>query len=138
MYRGEFQLGDLLSLQLQTTSAGAGAEPDDAPRAFVYSPSGIVESHLLPVTDERNVTGRFWICLPLDSKYSTGYYWIHYLYVMGGVTKSTLESFEIVAGGDSKGTGISMEHFRRQPNDFVIVQTDGGFLLRKKNPEVGT
>ena len=136
MYRGEFQLGDLMALQLFTTSAGAGVLPDNPPRATVYSSAGIIESHLLPVTDVRGVTGRFWLCVSLDSKYGNGQYWVYYLYTAAGVKKGSLESFRIVPGGSTKGTGISMEHFRRPPNDFILLQTDAGFLYRKKNPEV--
>ena len=118
--------------------ATASVEPTDAPRAIVYSTSGIVESRLIPVLDSRNVTGRFWLCIPLDSKYSAGYYWVQYLYVVSGTTKSEIEAFSIRAGGNIRGTGISMEHFRRPPNDYILLQTDGGVLLRKKNPEVAT
>lgn len=131
MYTGELQLGDLLTLQIYTESL-----PDDPPTANVYSSTGRVGSYLLPIHDARNVTGRFWYCIPLDSKYSVGQYWVHYLWEISSVTKSSVSAFRIVAGGDSNGTGISMEHFRRPPNDFILLQTDGGLLLRKKNPEV--
>ena len=136
MYVGEMQVGDLLTLQIYTTSGGAGALPDDPPRATVYSTTASIESHLLPIHDERNVTGRFWHCIPLDSKYSEGQYWVHYIWSVSGVTKTSVEAFRIVAGGNQRGTGISMEHFRRPPNDFILLQTDANLLLRKKNPEV--
>ena len=138
MYRGEYQLGDLFALQLFTDSSGTPTNPTSAPRARVYSSSAFVEDHLLPITDSRNVAGRFWFCIPLSSKYSAGYYFVQYTYVISGTTKSTMESFRILAGGDSSGTGISMQHFRRPPDDFIMLQTDGGVLLNKKNPEVST
>lgn len=136
MYLGEKQQGDLLSLQVYTTSSGVGVLPDEPPRAVVIGESGQVESHLLPIDDERNVTGRFLHLVPLDAKYSEGRYWIQYYFQTSGTTVSEIHSFVIVPGGDPKGTGIAMEHFRRPPNDFILLQTDGGFLLRKKNPEV--
>ena len=137
MYIGEFQLGDLLPLQLYTkTVGGVGTLPDDPPRAIVCSTSGQVESHLLPTTDERSTVGRFWHCIPIDARYVEGQYWIQYLYVVTGNIISTLESFRVVPGGHERGTGVSMTHFRRPPNDFILMQTDGGLLLRKKNPEV--
>jgi len=136
MYRGEYQLGDLIALQLSTSIDGALVQPDDAPRALIMSDSGIVENVQLPITDNRNIAGRFWHCISLDAKYSTGYHWIQYLSVISGITRSSVESFNIQVGGNIRGTGISMEHFRRPPNDFVLVQVDSGFLIRKKNPEV--
>lgn len=138
MFRGTYQLGDLFALQLLAMGANASVEPTNAPRAIIYSTSALIESRLMPVSDSRNVAGRFWFCIPLDAKYAAGYYFVQYLYIVSGTTKSVLESFRILAGGDAKGTGISMEHFRRPPNNFIILQTDGGLLLRKKNPEVTT
>lgn len=138
MYAGNYQLGDLYPLQVLCTASDASVLPDDAPRAVVYDNTGVVESTLMPVTDSRNTTGRFHFLVNLDGKYSVGYHWVLYQYYVSSTLHTKLESFEIVAGGDVNGSGISMEYFRRPPNDYVLVQSDTGVLYRRKNPEVAT
>lgn len=134
---GEYQLGDSLPLRIRVTDAnGAPTLPDNPPRAIVSSSGGQVESLLLPIRDRSDETAFFQTTVILDGKYETGKHSIQYLFTISGTQKSTLDEFNILPGGDPTGTGIAMEFFGVSPNRFLLVQNDGGQLVKKKNPRI--
>jgi len=123
-------------LQVVCFSGDVITRPDDAPRAIMWDNSGIIESVRMPICDKRNTAGRFRHFINLDGKYSAGHHWVQYMYQISSTVRSKIESFQILGGGNVSGSGISMEYFGRPPNAYVLVQTDGGVLVRRKNPQV--
>ena len=136
---GELMIGDLLPGAVLCTAVaqdGVPTLPDASPVLTVYSDSGIVESRKIPMDDSRGITGRFRYLFNLDGKYSTGQHWILVQYQISGTVKMEMFGFEIVGGGGVNGTGIACEFFRSTIPDYLIVHTDNGTLLRKRNPSV--
>lgn len=132
-----YQLGDILPLRVRTLSpAGVPTEPDDVPAAFVYSDSALIETHLLPVREQAELTGYFQHSVPLDSKYSTGHHAVQYVYFLSGTAYGILEQVDVQEGGDDRGAGIAIEYFRQPSADYVLYLTDQGFLRRHQNPSV--
>lgn len=132
-----YQLGDVMPLHLRcTTTAGVPVEPDDAPVAVIADENGIVETVKLPVVDRSDVTGVFNASVNLDGEYSEGHLSIQYVYFVSSVARSVLVEAEIRVGGNSRGAGIAMEYFRQPSANYILYQTDQGFLRRHQNPKV--
>lgn len=138
MWIGHFQLGDLLPLRVRTlSSAGTPTEPDDAPAVHVYDSDGAsVYTQQLPIRDRSRITGYFHDKINLDSRFSTGRFSVLYTWAISSTVGSCVAEFEIQAGGNVQGNGISMEFFRQSAADFVLLQTDTGHIKRLKNPAV--
>lgn len=136
MYIGTYRLGEMVPLIVQCVDgSGTPGEPDEAPRAFVASTSHVVMKQL-PVLDKTGIDYMFGYPLSLDGQFSVGRYTIDVTYKISSTLYSKTESFEIVAGGDSRGRGIAMTYFKPHGTAFVLMQTDAGKLLKKKNPRV--
>jgi hypothetical protein len=133
---GEYQLGDRLPLTLWVRSSDSPTLPDNPPRAIIYSGTKQIENFLLPVVDQPNETALFRTIVNLDGKYSTGKHLVQFIYALSSVIKSEVDSFEILPGGNVNGTGLSMDFFTVNPNRYVLVHTDIGSLVRRKNPMV--
>jgi len=136
MWLGEYKLGDRLPLNLWVRSSSAPTLPDDPPRAIVSSTSAQVESLLMPVKDQLNETALFFTQVCLDGKYSTGMHLVQYIYQLSSTVTSEIHTFNILGGGDDDGTGIAMEYFSVSPSEYLLVQSDNGNLIRRKNPRL--
>ncbi len=58
-----------------------------------------------------------------------------YQYEIDSIAFADEDLFEIVAGGTTDGVGISSYYYRRPQQSFVLVQAEGGRLLKKRNPK---
>lgn len=133
-----YQLGDLLPLRLRTlSSAGTPTEPDDSPAVHITDSSGsIVYATQIPIRDRQKITGYFHWFVNLDSRFATGRFSIHYTWAISSTVGASVAEFEIQAGGNVQGNGISMDFFRQSAADFVLLQTDTGAIKKLKNPTV--
>jgi hypothetical protein len=137
MWIGEYQQGDRLPLVLWArTPAGTPTLPDDSPRAIVSSSTGPVLSKQLPAQDQSNSTALFLSDLNLDGRFGTGLYTVQYIWKISSTVYSSIDTFNILGGGDANGTGIAIEYFSVNPNKFLLVQTDNGTLIRRRNPRI--
>lgn len=116
------------------TAAGTPTEPDNAPVAVINSSTAHVLTVRLPILDRFVTTGFFHYPLQLDGRFATGQYSVVYQYAIGGTSLSQEESFEIVAGGHVDGHGLSLFYLTRPTSNFVLLQTDLGRLIRRRNP----
>lgn len=134
---GEYKLGDRLPLVLWVRNgSGVPTLPDDAPRAIVSNDTEMIESKLLPIHDKSNTTALFLSDVNLDGKYDTGNHTVQYLWESNGTVLSAMQYFTILGGGDPQGTGIAMEYFAVNPTKYLLVQSDNGTLVRRKNPRI--
>lgn len=138
MNLGRYTLGESVSLAIQTTnSSETPTLPTDAPVAAVYNSSGtVVQSISLPVREQSVATALFLYDLRLNNLYSAGRYDILVSYTVSSVKKCRQLEFEVLGGGDANGSGISMEFFSVLPRNYLLIQADGGRVLRKTNPRV--
>lgn len=135
---GRFRLGEWVPIIVRTSNDSLTPTKADAtPVAVVYDSSGSpVANFKVPIADQSYVTGLFKERIFLDSNFSTGYHSVIIHFAVGSVQKVQVVEFEIVAGGDSDGSGISLYHFRYPSRDYVLVQTDGGWLRKLRNPRI--
>jgi hypothetical protein len=138
MFLGHYQLGSLLPLCVWCrTHAGVPTEPDAAPCAHIFAEDGSVAyAATLPILDRQRITGYFHDRLNLDGRFSTQRYSILYNYTIATNPLVDQAEFEVVAGGDARGSGISMQLVRQHAADYVLLQSHAGQLERLKNPEV--
>jgi hypothetical protein len=135
-YHARYQLGDFVPLLLQCRNAnGTPTLPDDCPNARVFDPLGrLVTNFKVPITDRYGATGLFAFAFPLSAfLFSTGLvngnYRVIYSYSIGSYTGLDESTFEVVAGGDSRGNIISMAYYPRPNADYLVFQTDNGQAL---------
>lgn len=138
MFLGHFQLGSLLPLSVWCrTNAGVPTEPDAAPCAHIFDEDGdAVYATVLPILDRQRITGYFHHVINLDGRFSVGRHSILYNYTIATNPLADQAEFEIVAGGDARGSGIATHFFRQSAADYVLLQHDSGQLEKLKNPEV--
>lgn len=136
MYRGRKSIGDELLLSVQTaTAAGVPSLPAASPTARVYDNSGtLVLSKAIPVADSGDVTGLFAYTLFLDGRFSTGAYSVIYRYSVSGDVLQQTDTFDVIAGGQARGTVFAMYDYRRPEADILIEATSGGQLTNQRNP----
>jgi hypothetical protein len=139
MFLSRYQLGDMLPLSIRCKNTSSTPTlPAAAPSARIFEDAGgtLVVDKRLPLHDDPDSVAFFLFPLCLDSRFSTGRYTVLYDYVVGGTHRSFESRFEVVAGGNADGHGISMYYMRQPSRDFVLVQTDGGLLRRLRNPRL--
>lgn len=139
MYRGRFQLGQLISLGVQCTLAdGVASAPDAAPQMRIYTgpvpAQTAIVARSIPVQDRNGTTGLFVFPQLLDSRFGSGTYCALYLWTVGGVYRDALDQFEVIDGGAAGGQVISAAWFPRGASNFLIYQTDSGTLNKGRNP----
>lgn len=139
MYRGRTTLGRIVQLGLWCRNAsGTPTLPDTAPSARVYKEDGtLVETFKMPINDRYFVTGFFSFGLFLGTGlYAVGRYRVRYQYLLAGVARTDEDSFDVLDGGNGHGLGISSFYYRRPINNFLLIQSEGGRLLRRRSPHV--
>jgi hypothetical protein len=131
------QLGDFLNLRVWARdSSMTPTLPARAPVADIFTDSGSkVLSVKLPIEDRYGVTAFFQHRLFLDDKFSPGRHRVIYSYIVS-TNKLDEDAFEVVAGGNGLGAGISMHHLFHPTSEFLLLQTNSGRLLRLRNPRV--
>ena len=140
MWRGTRILGDEIMLGCSCDPGnGVPTAPDSAPTMRIYDSTGtLVVGKTIPPLDKFSSTGLFSYMQPLNSSFATGRYVVRYSYVISGTTYTPeFDVFEIVAGGNAAGQGISMFYLDRpDQNDFILAQTDSGSLTISRGPRI--
>lgn len=138
--RGSAALGEEIPLGCQClNSAGTPTNPDAAPTMTIRDGVGAtVVSKLIPIQDKFGATGRFMIRQFMTSDFAAGRYWVTYDWTTGAgaYVGASLDTFEVLAGGDANGQFLSLLAFNRPHGRMMIGQTDGGKLLLARNPKV--
>jgi hypothetical protein len=140
MYLGRYQQGQEIPLTLQCVDANdAPADPLTVPVAKLYldgaTPTLVEAVKLAP--DLRGVeVGLFRVPHFLGGLYgATGRYLVTVSYVdANGVGRVSTRSFHLLPGGSPDGSVISMKYVQRPDSRFLIWQTDGGRMVRGRNP----
>jgi hypothetical protein len=138
-YLGRFSRGQVVTLTLRCVdAAGAPSLPDAAPLAEVWGESSLVDTFKVPVADRHGVTGYFALPVHLDGRFpETGFLAVVYHYQLSGVHFVKGDGFEVVPGGTVDGAGVGMFYAGGLAGaDYVLVQTDRGSVLRKRNPRL--
>lgn len=136
---GYYQQGDTVFVGVRCAdSNGVATMPDAAPTATIKLGLTTIQTLTLPVVDRHGTTAWFAYCVFLDSRYGTaGTYTVTYSYEIGAAPFTETDTFEVLAGGDAAGHALSMFYARGMAAaDFVMVQTESGQLLRKRNPRI--
>ncbi len=138
MYHGRFLQGSRVPLSLLTkNSTHVPTAPDDAPVAVISRAGSLIQSIRMPVQDRFAQTGWFQYPLLLGSLFPAGQYRVVYQYVISGTAYGDVGSFEVVGtAGHPDGAGISMIWYARPTSDFVLVQTESGRIIRRRNPRL--
>lgn len=136
-YLGGHQLGDVITLLLWSrTLAKVPTAPDAAPSVEVWSGAALIQTLSLPAFPGSDGKMFLYNLFLGDTDYAVGKYYLHYEWVIGGTILTKMDVMEIVAGGDSDGTGISMHFTRQTAADYVLLQGRAGRVLRLKNPSL--
>lgn len=140
MYLGRYQQGQEIPLAVQCVDAdGTPADPLTLPVAKLHldgNPPALVEVVQL-AADLRGVdVGVFRLPHFLGGLYGTaGRYLVTVSYVdAGGVGRVRTDSFTLLPGGSPDGAVISMKYVERPDSRYLIWQTDGGRMVRGRNP----
>lgn len=137
MFRGRFQQGEFVPLTVACiNAAGAPVAPDAAPTVNVYGPTGtkILAAKPIPTMDRFGTVGLFGWGLFLNDLYPAGHYTAAYKWASGAFAGGDLDWFEIAAGGDPKGSLISLYWFEQPQAGHVIQELDSGRLAIGNNP----
>jgi hypothetical protein len=138
MYIGRQQSGSWLDVYLQVTDVdGEPAMPDHVPQIKIRNSAGtLVVDQLIPVVDKTVQVGIFCSRLFLGAAFATGMYSVTMLYRSGVKIGIEERVFEIMAGGDAKGTALAMTYYHKPHKDFIVYQTESGTLEKGSNPRV--
>lgn len=139
-YLGRFQQGEELPLTLQCIdSTFVPADPLYEPVATIYrdgAPPTLIETRYL-AADLRGVQdGLFRLPLFLGQVYSTaGRYLVIFRWQDAGFNAhSMVASFTLLPGGSPDGAVIALKYVERPDSRYLLFQTDGGRLVRGRNP----
>jgi hypothetical protein len=138
MYLGRYQQGDRLPLRVFCSDADdAPVEPDEAPRATIWSTASICASNIwIPPIHRTASPGLFQYPLHLDSRFPAEYYTAEISWKVNGAPRATIVHFEVVGGGHPDGAVISMYAFSRPQAEFLVFQTDAAKIFKGRNPSV--
>jgi hypothetical protein len=127
---GRYRYGDRVDWTLHLDSP-----PDDLPTFVVMPSSGNVaySGFLIPVRDtEWDFVAGF---VPRSPTYGIGKFYVDVSYSAGGTQFGKSFGFEVVGGGDSYGSVISMYSFDRPSGHFVLCQLQGGVAVQGSSPK---
>ena len=137
-FLGRYQQG--VEIPLVVTCDDGGEEPawpDLAPVVTFHKPDGSVALSRVMAADLQGVAvGTFRLPQFLGSEFSaTGPYRVVVRYTdASGRARVLPGHFRVLAGGDADGAVVSMRAVRRPDANYLIFQTDGGRLVRGRNP----
>jgi len=101
----------------------------------IYDNSGVlVVSKRIPPIEQTAITGLFGIMQPLNSSFAAGRYWVYYSYLVSTTQRCAVDSFEILAGGNSGGQVISLAFLDRPDADWMVGQLDSGASIVARGP----
>ena len=135
MYFGRKQLGDEVRIQALCVDAGeVPINPDSAPTVNVWRGSTRIFAGLtLSPTELPLVPGLFLRTIRLAGL-TSGLYNCVIRWQASGFNGVAFANFEIVDGGGSDGTCVSMIYFQPPAGQFLVRQLDSGELKKGKNP----
>lgn len=139
MHLGRHQLGSWLEVYLQVTDAnGAPAMPDLPPTIKVRrsSDEALIVNLLMPVLDKSVQVGLFCAHLFLGTSFATGQHTIELLYKCSTKQEIETRTFDVIGGGDVRGTVLAMYYYHRPARDFIVYQAESGLLLKGANPRL--
>ena len=126
-FLGRFRRGDEVTIGI--TLAGI---PDSPPLATLYGPTGQAEaSYYMPTSD-----GLEFSVSPMVGAWPLGTFSVSIAYSIGGVAASLGMSFDVVSGGDSGGSVISMHVHSRPESNYVVAQLSSGVVVQGRNPHL--
>lgn len=131
---GDFKQGDFLAVLLQTMPSNALGWPNSAPRVSIFDAGGLVGRILMGADAQGLPPGHFRLSVFLGGNFpSEG--WIHgHIEWTDGVIHRQAFTARILPGGDSSGSVIAMKYVRRPAGNFLVYQTDAGFVMKGSNP----
>ena len=137
-FLGRYQQGqEILLVVACDDGGGEPAWPDVAPTVTFHKPDGSVVFSRVMAADLQGVAeGVFRLPQFLNSEFSaTGPYRVVVRYTdESGRARVLPGHFRLLAGGDADGAVVSMRAVRRPDANYLIFQTDGGRLVRGRNP----
>jgi hypothetical protein len=142
MYFGRFQQGGELYLTVRTTTRGT-LNPDtplSAPFLQIYReaspPVKVLDSSYLAAYQPGLMTGVFRLSVFFGALFTTAdrYFAIVRWTDSGGNGVQAVYPFELMPGGNSDGAVIAMAEVVRPDARYLLCSTDGGLLVRRKNP----
>ena len=151
MNLGRFQQGDWLPIPVVTdNTSGSPAFPTDNAAAVVHPYLWIIDptqTHQLLVLAEQplaaisrfdsNLTGRHLLYQRIGPELPVGLYYVYLQWQAASATynRRQVHTFQVVAGGDTKGAYTSLVFYERPHANFLVGQTDGGLLEARRNPQ---
>lgn len=128
LYLGSYRRGDTVPLGFSTP-----AIPDSPPIAIVLnSSSAQVFAGMMPAADRTRKN--FALPLFVNLSFGPGKFYLYYHSVVAGQSTLNQGSFDVVAGGDSGGSILSMYSLDRAEVRCVIAQLEDGHLVLGRNP----
>lgn len=141
MYIGRWQLGTYVPLTVLTQAAnGAAILPDDQVNLVLFDTATYTRQgpYRLPVVDSVNRPGVFTYGLFLTSDFSPGRYIVEFRWNVAGYIGLKADIFDVVEGGNSDGSIVSIDFWNRPEADYVIAILDGGKIIQGRNPVLRT
>lgn len=124
---GRFRHGDTVDVSVSLPSI-----PDSPPLATLYGPTGQpVTSYYMPTRD-----GLEFSVSPTVGAWALGTFSVSIAYSISGVPSSLVVLFDVVPGGDSGGSIISMHVHSRPESNYVVAQLSSGVVVQGRNPHL--
>lgn len=151
MNLGRVQQGDWLNVSVVTdNTSGNAAFPTDNTGAVVWPYLWIIDptrthqqvvlaEQPMPAIDrfDSTLTGYHSLQQRIGPELPTGTYYcvIQWQAASASYNRSRMHSFQVVAGGDTKGAYSSLAFYEQPHAAFLVGQTDGGLLEARRNPK---
>lgn len=127
---GRFRRGDWVPLSFTVQQI-----PDAIPVAVILdSNSTQIDIKMMPAVTPDGLT--FLLPYQVGLAYETGIFTVFYHYVVSGTSTLQNAAFEVVPGGDSGGTVISLYSIDRPEVRSIVAQLDSGVLVLGRSPTV--
>lgn len=136
MYNGRTDNGTELRLHVQCkTSTGQIVEPDVSPTIDIWFEGARVLTGLQMFPEERLIVTGFFVYPLYVQNLSVGTYTCVLRWTHQGYNGVELAYFEVIPGGDNRGSVVAMFYFDTPQGRFLVQQTDAGQILMGKNPQ---
>lgn len=137
---GRLESGAVLPLRVQVRNASKEpAEPDAAPAAEFYGPTGskVLSGVPVPPADRAGAVGLFRRPLHLGDPFATaGQYSAVVRWAVAGSQRLKAFRFEVLPLGHADGAVVALAHHETPHALYLVQQTDAGLVFRGKNPRV--
>lgn len=112
------------------------AWPDAAPVVSVFGPDGLIIRTELAADSQGLPPGHFRLGVFLGANFpESGWLYGHFQWD-DGVAHVQAFTARLLPGGSPNGSVIAMKYVRRPAANFVVYQTDAGFVMKGTNPRV--